>query len=377
MSSSEHHVAFVINNYPPKVGGLEQHVSMLAINLAKAGARVTVIALDNNHLGIEEGLVTVHRLKATRTVAGVLSAPYLGTTRTIHKLLQDQGVTLISTHTRFFPMSFIGIRLGKLLGVPVVHTEHGSDYVRGVSKLVGLASKFVDKTMGRYILRHASQVLAISEGSQNFVQQLAGVKSQVFHNAIEVEAFRPIAPRAQEPHRLVFLGRLVPGKGWERALAVAEALAPEFPNLEIHFVGDGAERASLEEKLQSSPVRAQATVHGYLGSEKIRDLLTDSILLNPTTLSEGFQTTFLEAIVGRAAVVSTPVSAAHYLADLGARVDIVSADESTQWVQATRNLLSSGWQQPDPNILADFDWTKRTQEYLTIADSLVQSQEAR
>lgn len=375
VSSPERHVAFIINNYPPKVGGLEQHVSMLATSLASDGVKVTVVAVDNDHLGCEDGLVTIHRLKATPTVAGVLSAPLPGTTRQIHKLLADQGVTLISTHTRFFPMSYVGIRVGKLLGVPVVHTEHGSDYVRGVSRLVGLASKLVDRTMGKYILRHAAAVLAISEGAQAFVRQLAGVESRVFHNAIDVAAFQPTGPRLGSAQRLVFLGRLVPGKGWERALHVAETLAPEFPNLEIHFIGDGAERTNLEEKLKASPVSSRATVHGYLGSEKIRDLLTDAILLNPTTLSEGFQTTILEAIVGRAAVVSSPVSAAYYLAGLGARVDIVSAGEADRWVEATRDLLVNGWQQPGPKVLENFDWQHRTREYLEIADSLTMAKE--
>lgn len=375
MSSTDHHVAFIINNYPPKVGGLEQHVSMLATTLAKSGAKVTVIALDNDHLGFEDEPIQIHRMKATRTVAGVLSAPLPGTTRQIHKLLADQGVTLISTHTRFFPMSFVGIRLGKLLGVPVVHTEHGSDFVKGVSQLVGMASKFVDKTMGRYILRHATAVLAISEGAQAFVKRLGGVESTVFHNAIDVATFEPTGPRVEAPHRLVFLGRLVPGKGWEQALHVAEALAPEFPNLEIHFIGDGAERTRLEEELKTSLVSSQATVHGYLGSPEIRDLLTDSILLNPTTLSEGFQTTILEAIVARAAVVSTPVSAAYYLAGLGARVDIVSADEPASWVAATHDLLANGWRQPAPETLDNFDWEHRTREYLAIADSLTEAKD--
>lgn len=370
MSRSEHHVAFIVNNYPPKVGGVEQHVSKLAHALEARGVRVTVIALDNANAGIEEGAVRVHRLNATATVAGVLSAPLPGTTRRLRNLLIEEGVTLLSTHTRFFPMSFVGIRLGKKLGVPVVHTEHGSDFVKGVPALVGLASKLVDMTMGRYILKHASAVLAISDGARTFVKRLANVESRIFHNAIDVQAFVPPDERTSVRPRLVFLGRLVPGKGWERALHVAEKLAPDYPGVEIHFIGDGAERGRLEEQLSGSTVRSQATVHGYLSSGEIRDLLSDSILLNPTTLSEGFQTTMLEAIVGRAAVVSTPVSAAFYLAQLGVPIEIVADDEPEGWVLATRRLLDVGWSQPDPALLAGFDWEVRAQEYLDIADSV-------
>lgn len=376
MSRPQRHIAFIINNYPPKVGGLEQHVSQLAQTLAQAGTRVTVIALDNAHIGFEDDLVKVYRMKATATVAGVLSAPLPGTAKRIRKILDGQGVTSISTHTRFFPMSFLGVRLGKSMGIPVIHTEHGSNFVKGVSWFVSLASKIVDLTMGRYILRNATAVLAISDGSRSFVKQLAGVDAQVFHNAISIAAFMPSTPQTSPKHRLVFLGRLVPGKGWERALYVAEQLAPDFPDLEIHFIGDGVEREKLESTLRNSPIRSRSTVHGYLGSEEIGRLLADSILLNPTTLSEGFQTTMLEAIVGRAAVVSTPVSAAFYLADLGASVEIVAAENPADWVQATRELLTNGWHQPRPEDLLQFDWQGRGQEYLDIADALTKEIES-
>lgn len=369
MTYRQQHIAFVVNNYPPKVGGLEQHVQQLAHHVAELGHRVTVVTLDNLRSGVEVDKVTVHRLRGSRTIAGVFSAPFPGTTRRLNELLKNQGVTLVSVHTRFFPMSFVGLRLGKSLGVPVIHTEHGSDHVKGVPRFVGMVSRVVDRTMGRYILKHATGVLAISTSAKDFVQRLAGVHSIVFHNAIDTKSFRSPQSNTRR-QRLIFLGRIVPGKGWDQALRVAESLQKDFPNLEAHFVGDGIERQRLLKCLESTPLAENAIYHGYLGASDIRDVLANGILLNPTLLAEGFQTTLLEAIASGAAVVSTPVAAAIYLAEEGAEVRIVQSREADVWSAEVRDLLENGWAAPLPGLIETFDWRSRAEEFVAIAEGL-------
>src|SRR5690606_19242323 len=108
------------------------------------------------------------------------SFPLPGLTRRLARALAADGVGVVSTHTRFFPMSFVGIRLARRLGVPAMHTEHGSDFVRGVAGPIALASRLVDRTAGRYVLRRADVVLAVSEEVRRFVRRLAGVDSRVF-----------------------------------------------------------------------------------------------------------------------------------------------------------------------------------------------------
>lgn len=363
-NADSHHVAIVVNNYPPKVGGLESHVSHLATSLQKRGMHVTVVAVDNDVPSGPINGVEVVRFKGTPMVAAVFALPWLGAGAKLRRLLAERGVTVISTHTRFFPMSFVAIRAGKRLGIPVIHTEHGSDHVRGVTPFIGMASRVVDVTMGKYILRHASKVLAISSAAQDFVFALAGVQSRVFHNAIDTSVFSATAKDESLPAaRLVFLGRLVDGKGWEMCLAVGEALAQEFPNFELHFIGDGAQRSELEAALATSSIQQNSVIHGYLQAQSIREILSDGILLNPTTLAEGFQTTLLEAVSSGAAVVSTPVAAAKYLADAGAPVTVVPSMDERAWIGACRSLLSQTRQTVSDGLLETFDWTARAREY--------------
>lgn len=363
-------LAFVVNNYPPKVGGVELHVSALAQELAAEGHRVTVVTLDNQYPGAFEHGVEVIRLPSTRTIGGVLAFPHPGARRRITRLLEERDVEVVSTHTRFFPMSFVGVRAAKSLGVPSVHTEHGSDYVRGVSAFVGLASRMVDWTLGRLVLRGADRILGISSASAAFVRRLAGRDAVVFHNAIDTGFFGEAAVEGAAPQRLVFLGRLVKGKGWERVLAVAEELLPAHPDLTVHFIGDGAERGALTEAVTRSVHSSRYSVHGYLEPARIRTILAGSILLNPTELAEGFQTTLLEAVAAGASIVSTPVAAAAYLLESGAPVRMVAASDAAGWNAAAKELLDAPGKPVSPALLESMDWKGRGRDFIDIVSKL-------
>lgn len=367
--TTRHHVAFIVNNYPPKVGGVESHVSHLAASLRDLNVDVTVFALDNDAPSGHYQGIEVVRYTGTPMIGGVLSIPWPGTGRKVRKDLKRRGVTAISTHTRFFPMSFLGVRCGKHLNIPVIHTEHGSDHVRGVSRVIAYASRIVDRTMGRYILKHASQVLSISSAARDFVEELAQVQSTVFLNAISTEAFRVQGESGARAPRIVFLGRLVDGKGWQTCLAVGESLAAEFPSLEVHFIGDGAQRPLLEAAVLRSPISQRVTIHGYLGRDEIKTVLAGGILLNPTILAEGFQTTLLEAVTAGASVVSTPVAAARYLADGGAPVRILEDRSTPAWTAETRRALLAPKTELQDDMTLSFDWSTRSREYAQILDA--------
>ena len=56
------HIAFVVTNYPPRVGGVEKHVGALATRLAARGHRVSVFTLSDEPGTAREDGVLVRRL---------------------------------------------------------------------------------------------------------------------------------------------------------------------------------------------------------------------------------------------------------------------------------------------------------------------------
>lgn len=359
------HVAFVVNNYPPRIGGVERHVHMLAKGLLAAGARVTVVTLSEGagH-EVDEAGIRVLRRQQWLPVAGVLAFPKLGETRKIAALLADRGITVVSTHTRFFPMSFVGVRLGSRLGVPVIHTEHGSGFVRGLSLPMAVASRIIDLTVGRHVLASARLVLAVSEQVQRFVWKLAHRESFVFFNAIEVEAWQS---SAEPPRRFVFIGRMVEGKGWNltlEAFATLRSTGRIPSDFGCEFYGGGRQLGLLRKTVESLGLTGAVHVAGSVSPERLAEALRGSILVNPTVLAEGFQTSLLEALASGSQVVTFDVPGARNLADDGAPVRIV--DDAT--LGALMAAMDDAVHHPSGTYsvesLAKWGWRTRVQEYL-------------
>lgn len=371
LAAMSHHVAFIVNNYPPHVGGVESHVFALATSLVEAGHRATVVTLSDDPGETNEAGVDVIRLRGHLPIASVISFPSPGTGTRISRLLVDRGITVVSTHTRFFPMSLVGSRVARRLGVPTIHTEHGSGFVKGVSPVIGLASRAVDVSLGRFVLRRADRVLAVSESVADFSRRLSGVDSEIFYNAIDLRSW----PEVLQPDpklRLLFVGRLVPGKGLDTLLRAAAILRSTTPELEfvIDIMGDGPERGRLEALANDLALRELVHWHGRVSQAELPALMRSGILINPTVLSEGFQTSLLEALAGGCRIVSYPVPGLDRLQEAGApivRVDDRTPDALAEGVTSALSLTSPPFTRSE---LDQWGWVERTRQYVRVLESV-------
>jgi glycosyltransferase involved in cell wall biosynthesis len=368
---SQQHVLFIVNSYPPRLGGLENHVAALAARLVVDGHRSSVVTLSIKPTPrTSEHGVHVTRLRGRLPIASVISFPAPGTARRLAREFRNAGVTAVSTHTRFFPMSFVGRGVARRLGVPHLHTEHGSDHVRGVSWPIGVASRLVDRTLGRAILRSATVVLAVSEQVATFVRGLAGVPSVLFYNAIDA----PGAPmsHAAPASDFVFVGRMVPGKGWDDLLEATRMLLDDEPGrpLRVELLGSGPDLPEVEARADRLGLTDVVVVRGQVSPAEVHAALARSVLVNPTRLSEGFQTTLLEALAAGSQIVTYPAPGVERLRADGAPVRIVasaSVDELAVLMRASRD-------RPLPPFpaerLAGWTWPERARQYEGILDGL-------
>lgn len=84
---------------------------------------------------------------------------------------QNTGDIIILTHTRFFLSSLMGGYIARKFKLKWVHLEHGSDYVKLSSPFKNKISYLYDRIIGKWIFKHADQVLAISKASKKFIVQ--------------------------------------------------------------------------------------------------------------------------------------------------------------------------------------------------------------
>lgn len=339
-------------------------MAALARNLRRRGHRVSVIALgESASNGFEEGCHVV-RLAERWRVGDVLAFPPLGTARGLRRYLASEGVDLVSVHTRFFPMTWLGVAAARAQGLPVTLTEHGSDHVRSSSRLISSAARIVDETFGRRALRRASLVVGVSEDVVEFVKRLAGVKAEVFYNAIELPEPGPVpTPR---PGRLVFIGRLVAGKGWQVFCEAVTALRERGYDVSGVMLGGGPDEAAVR---RSAP--EEVAVLGRVDPAEVAQHLSGATLVNPTTLSEGFQTTLLESLAMGGRIVTYPVPGARALADDGAPITITARRDAAALVEALIGVLATPGEPYPRERLEKWSWDARTSQFEQLTAPLI------
>lgn len=355
-------IAFVVNNYPPRVGGVELHVRNLARRLAALGHRVLVITLSDAPGRSDEDGIEVIRLSEHLRIGGILGFPSLGTTRRIARLLRERDIDVVSVHTRFFPMSWVGLRAARRSGIPVIHTEHGSDHVVSPSIAIRLGSRIVDHTVGRFVLRSASEVLGVSENVVAFVRCLSGRDdARVFYNAIDPAP--ESIDRTQRQH-VVFVGRLVPGKGADVFIQALELLASEGSEFTSEILGDGVSADEIAASVRRAGLEGTVAIRGRVDLGEVSRSLSGAVLVNPSTLAEGFQTTILEALEAGGSVVSYDLPGVRTLREQGFAVDLVEQQGAVALADAIRSRLDDPW---PVRSMEQWHWTVRAEEYAQLA----------
>lgn len=363
--------AFIVNNYPPRTGGVEFHVQSLARELLRLGHQVLVVTLGDPTGWRDESGIRVLTLPEHMRIAETLGFPGLGTRRRLTRLLKAHDIDIVSVHTRFFPMTFIGWRAARAARIPVIHTEHGSDHVASDSTLISAASRLIDHTLGRASLRGADRVLGVSEEVTAFVQRLAGVTGDLFYNAIDAAPSQhPTTPRAEHarPNHFVFVGRIVPGKGWSDYLEAFAQLKAAGVGLTGEIIGEGPDLPALQQRLDSLGLNDDVTVRGRITPPEVREALNGATLVNPTTLSEGFQTTLLEALAEGGRVVTYPVPGARLLQQQGAPVVIAAEASLTALMDAMIQSLTNPAPPVPPEFLDAWVWPTRGEQYVSMSE---------
>lgn len=360
----------IVNRYPPYVGGVEFHVRNLATALAEQGHELWVLTIaEKAGERIDEGPVRVLTGTAHAPIAEIITFPAPGATRRIAEFLREHSIDAVSVHTRFFPMSFVGVRAARRAGIPVIHTEHGSDFVASDSPIVSIGSRIVDFTMGRYVLKSADRVVAVSPEAAAFASRLGGVRASVFYNAITPPAYD--APPVQRPSSLVFVGRLVPGKGWDVFIGAIEALRDRGVEVTGELLGAGPDLEAARQAVREKGLEAVVAVRGRVSPDEVREALAGATLVNPTVLSEGFQTTLLEALAERGRVVTFDVPGAELLRDRGFPVSICADRTEDRLVESLVEFLEDPPALADPSLIDEWTWTNRAEEYARIASDVV------
>lgn len=362
MVEKRHGVAIIINSAHPRPGGLESHVHQLSRRLASRGVPVRLFSLhDGPEAMNEDGNVRHLRLPMLIPIGSVFSLPPLGTTKKILRMLVDEDIAAVTSHTRFFPMTFVAWRVSRKLGVPLIHSEHGSDFVRSQNLIMDFCARLVDVSMGAFLLMKADRIVADSKPVANFVYKISQKPAVIMENAIDIDWWvsdsdseKLEKQSASLGNRFVFVGRMVPGKGWDTFLNIVSEVAGSFDSVDMYGEGPDLEKA----KLLAGELNLGKVVnfHGNVGAERLRKALRGGIYINPSQLSEGFQITVLEALAAGAKVVTYPVPSAESILAKNLPIWVSSRRDATQLKNLLLEAVSFNYQAPTSKQLQEWNW---------------------
>ena len=287
-------VAFVAGSLTQ--GGAEKQFVYMARALRDSGAEVTIYSLTQR-----EHYETVLAAEGIRPMwVGRVSHPPARLATLASVLMRHRPHILQSTH--FFGNLYAAI-LGRLCGAIGIGSIRNDTYF----------DMQANGRWGPWLLRTPRVLLANSWAAQHNAEVMGvrGDRIHVLPNVIDLCEFdrgehEPIGmAAARERPIAIAVCRLVPMKRVDRfirALALARAHVPSLTGI---IVGDGPERAPLEELARSIPGVAGGLTFVGRRSDVPR-LLRQADMLVLSSDHEGFPNVVLEAMAARLPVIATP-----------------------------------------------------------------------
>lgn len=266
----------------------------------KGGVAAVVSVLDQDGLFEREGVryLATHAEGSRAHKARVALA---GFWRTALACLTERPAIVhahSASHASFFRKSLL-LLISRRCGARTVFHLHGGGFRDfAINESGPLARWWI-----RHTLEASSVVIALSDGWAAFVSGFAPkAKVRVVPNSVDVR--RLSSALAEEPGRILFLGRADTPKGVYDLLAAVAALAPEYPQVRLAVGGDG-DLALLRTRAAQLGVEQRLEVLGWIGAQdKAGQLARASVFCLPSH-AEGLPMAMLEAMaVGKAVVVS-------------------------------------------------------------------------
>ena len=287
--------------YLPHVGGAIFDTHVLARGLVGKGYNVEVVICNTEHSPRTETVdgVRITRLSCWNLLSGQfpIPKPSIALVR-----LFTRKVDLVSTQTRFFAISFLGLLVAWWQGVPLIHTERGSMHSVVQSRIVDRFSRAYDHTIGSLIVKHSDVCIGLSAEVCTFLEHLGGTIPVRIPLGVHPAFFNKAKDCMHVGGKtVIYVGRLIYAKGVHDLLDAFAIVKQQVPDAQLLIVGDGDYRPALEKRADSS-----VTFLGTYTQERVASVLTTVDVFVHPSYSEG-----QPSAVAEASAIGLPVVASN------------------------------------------------------------------
>ena len=267
-------ILLISDVYFPRVNGVSTSIKTFTQQLQKLGHTVHLIAPDYNVDTTDEAWIM--RVPA-RSIHFDPEDKLMKYGEIMHLLpaLKSKNFDLIHIHTPFVA-HYAGLKLAKLLHIPVLETYHTffEDYLHHYLPWI---PKFAARGLARLISKkQCNQVDAIVAPSQPMLDVLRtygiNTKAEVIATGLQEasfaeaddEAFRAKYGIAQNRPMLLYVGRVAFEKNIDFLVRMTQLLIAETPNILLVITGEGPAVPSLRALVKTLGIEKNVQFIGYL-----------------------------------------------------------------------------------------------------------------
>ncbi|MGQ9640896.1 MAG: glycosyltransferase family 4 protein [Candidatus Bathycorpusculaceae bacterium] len=342
----------VTPRFPPAIGGVEEHVYRVSLELARRGHKITVITSNEvDHLT---------RSKETETIDGVVIHRFpLLMPRTFREYWLIPGVLeslpylkadVVHVHGYRCLGSYIAVRLAHFEDTPVVFTPHGIYPPR--SRANTFLKTVFDSTLGRLMLNLSDKIIALTEHNKQLLLRIGAPKEKIsiVPNGVNLEEFVGIKQKAKQKMlkeikadgpTLLYVGRIDWNKRIDKIVEAMPLILKEFPSAKLIIAGpDYANYTNKLKRLgEKLKVKHALTITGSVPRETLLAFYsTADAFLMPSSY-EGFGLSLLEAMSSKIPVIASSSGGPGDILTHGVNALLLKEASATEISEAVKLVL--------------------------------------
>lgn len=247
---------------------------------------------------------------------------------------------------------------------PVLCTGHGTD-------LHGLQA-FPFRSLKTWTLKHCRAVTVVSEDLAGLVGQLAPeTPTTVIPMGTDLQSLfvPPQDPAERRDDEILFVGRLVEGKGLTLLVEAFAMVRESMPRSRLTIVGDGPLRAAIEVRVRRLGQEAHVELVGAVPQRRLPEFYRRAALAVFPSAREGFGLVVTEAMGCGCPVIASDLPALRARIETGVTGILAAPDDTAAFARAMDQLLGNAALRHGLSSAAldvarsNFDWPAIAERY--------------
>lgn len=292
-------VGLVFDDSLDRSDGVAQYVKTLGGWLARQGHDVSYL-VGETHLQEWSGgkVYSLSKNLKVKFNGNRLSMPLIAKRSDIMRVIRDEKFDVLHVMTPYSPLMAKRVIKAARKSTAVVGTFH----IMPSGPVAGAGSRLLGLWLRRS-LRRFDAMASVSDPARQFAKQAFRLNSVVIPNPVDLSMFGRRTNK-NDPHKIVFLGRLVKRKGCRQLIQAFALAAADNQELRLVIAGDGPERPSLEKLVERLGLSGRVQFLGFIDEADKPGLLgSAAVACFPSLYGESFGIVLIEAMAAGAGVV--------------------------------------------------------------------------